>query len=77
MSQNCRRRDLIHMRRVRRWYRQIYGAESGFTRRQKTGGTMQAAGVTLVLAMFFRSEESRVGKECYHRCSSRGGPVDG
>ena len=63
MSQNCRRakilnkvlanRDLIHMRRVRRWYRQIYGAESGFTRRQKTGGTMQAAGVTLFLAMFF------------------------
>lgn len=53
MSQNCRRRDSIHMRRVRRWYRQIYGAESGLTRRQKTGGTMQAAGVTLFLAMFF------------------------
>lgn len=53
MSQNCGPRGLICGRRISRWYRQIYGAESGFTEKQKIGGTVQAAGVTVFLAMFF------------------------
>lgn len=53
MSQNCRRRDSIHIRKISGWYKRVYGTESGFTRSQKIGGTVQAAGVTLFLAMFF------------------------
>lgn len=53
MSQNCRRRDWIPRQRISRWYRQIYGVESGFSGKQKIGGTVQAVGVTIFLAMFF------------------------
>lgn len=36
-----------------RWYRKIYGKESGFTKKQKISGTLEAAAVTIFLAFFF------------------------
>ncbi len=46
MWQNCRRRGF-------HWYRKIYGQESSLTGNQKAGCTVQAAGVTIFLGLFF------------------------
>ena len=46
MWRNCRRQAF-------RWYKKIYGAESSFTKAQKAGCTIQAAGVMIFLGFFF------------------------
>lgn len=46
MWQNCRRR-------ISGQYRRIYGAESSFTKKQKIYCTLQAAGITIFLGLFF------------------------
>ena len=46
MLQNCRRQASA-------WYREIYGKSSGFTEKEKIYCSLQAAGVTILLGLFF------------------------
>lgn len=53
MLRNYRLREWSCRQNVCKWYRQIYGTESGFTKRQKAVGTIQAAGISIFLGIFF------------------------